>query len=411
MKISNYTHFNPNISTWMHIDLNSCFATIEQQANPHLRGKPIVVAAYATDYGCILAPSIEAKTYGIKTGMRVKEARKICPLLITLECDPPKYRFVNKQLQKLFSQYSPHVSVRSIDEMLLDFKNLPILQKKSMQDIGQEIKTRIKKEIGDWLTVSIGISTNPYLAKVAAGLHKPDGLDEINKENSKEIFLKMPLVKLPYIKDKNAIRLNRFGIWTAYDFYLASPTTLRYAFHSITGEYWYLRLHGFPVDEIEWTQKTIGHSYHLSKFTNNRKEVEKILCKLVEKMARRIRKHAYTAQGIYVSCLYDDHTYWREGRLFQTEMYTSSDLFKAACTLLNHSPQKKIRVLSVSSYRLAKNIYSQLSLLHDEDKKRKLSQALDTINNHWGEFSIIPATMMNMETTIKDRIAFGQPTY
>src|SRR5438034_2163497 len=105
--------FNPAPPTVMHIDLNSCFATVEQQANPLLRGKPLVVAAYATDRGCILAASVEAKRFGIKTGMHVYAAKQLFPKLIVLPPDPPKYRFINRKLLALLSQYSAEVEVKS----------------------------------------------------------------------------------------------------------------------------------------------------------------------------------------------------------------------------------------------------------------------------------------------------------
>ncbi len=107
----------------MHIDLNSCFATVEQQANPLLRGKPIAVAAYDSPNGCILAPSIEAKTYGIKTGMRVKDARILFPKLIVRTPDPEKYRDVHKRFMKIFETYSLRVSAKSIDEAVIDFRD------------------------------------------------------------------------------------------------------------------------------------------------------------------------------------------------------------------------------------------------------------------------------------------------
>src|SRR3990167_9998588 len=122
------TNFNWLLPSWMHIDLNSCFATIEQQANPHLRGLPIAVAAYTTPRGCILAPSIEAKRFGVKTGMQVREGKSLCPHLLILPSDPPKYRFVNQALTKLFNEYTPAVSIRSIDEMLLNFPQFPPLK-------------------------------------------------------------------------------------------------------------------------------------------------------------------------------------------------------------------------------------------------------------------------------------------
>lgn len=416
MQSSKY-NFNPSPSTWLHIDLNSCFATIEQQANPLLRGKPVAVAAYTTPRGCILAPSIEAKRLGVKTGMQVREGKALCPNLIILPSDPPKYRFVNRALLKLFNEYSPRVSVRSIDEMLLDFsESFSVIARKlvradeaiSLHEVGKEIKTRIKSEIGEWLTVSIGISTNPYLSKLAAGLHKPDGLDEINRFNILNILSSMKLVDLPYIKERNEIRLNRVGVKTPVDFYFASKQQLKAAFESIQGHYWYLRLHGYSVDEVEWQRRSVGHSYALPKFTNDRKELKRLLCKLVEKMGMRLRKNRWTAQGIHLACEFSDWSFWHKGHKFPTQMYASSDLFQAACQLLDIAPlEKKVRILAVSCFSLEEDLYLQTTLFRDEEKKRALTKALDTINERWGEFVVVPAAMIGMQGEILDRISFG----
>src|SRR3972149_7302235 len=174
--------FNPKPSTIMHMDLNSCFATIEQQANPHLRGKPVVVAAYTTPSGCIVAPTVEAKGYGIKVGMRVKEGKLLYPGLIVLAPDPWKYRTVHLGLRRIISDYTDKFVPKSIDEFVLNLQGYPSFDK-GMLEVAREIKERIKKEIGEWLTVSVGVAPNRFLAKTAAGLHKPDGLDEINKDN------------------------------------------------------------------------------------------------------------------------------------------------------------------------------------------------------------------------------------
>lgn len=410
--------FNPSSPIWLHIDLNSCFATIEQQANPLLRGKPIAVAAYTTPRGCILAPSIEAKRFGVKTGMRVMEGKQLCPQLVIMASDPPKYRFVNRALFRLFREYSPRVVVRSIDEMLLNFaESLPVLSRTrtkphqtsvSLFDIGREIKTRIKNEIGEWLTVSIGISTNPYLAKVAAGLHKPDGLDEINHQNILQILSGMKLTDLPYIKERNEARLNRVGIRTPVDFYFATKQQLKSAFESINGHYWYLRLHGLEVDDVEWVRRSIGHSYALPKFTNNRGELGRLLCKLVEKMGRRLRQNNLTAQGIHLACGFKDGTFWHHGHKFPTLMYSNRDLFTGTLEIFSLIKSlKPVRSLAVSCFALSENLYAQMTLFNDELKKRALVQALDAINDKWGEFSVMPAIMMNLQNKILDRIAFG----
>ncbi|MFH1648871.1 MAG: DNA polymerase IV, partial [Patescibacteria group bacterium] len=194
--------FNPKPSTIMHVDINSCFATIEQQANPSLRGKPVAVAAFDSPSGCILASSIEAKKLGIKTGFRVKEGKLICPDLIVLEPDPPKYRDVHLKLRNLLRTYTENVIPKSIDEFVLNLEGYPAY-KKGMFSVGKEIKKRIKNEVGEWITVSVGVGPNRFLAKTASGLNRPDGLDEINENNHVEVFRSLKLTDLCGIAERN----------------------------------------------------------------------------------------------------------------------------------------------------------------------------------------------------------------
>src|SRR3989344_9194975 len=209
--------FNPKAPTIMHIDLNSCFATVEQQANPLLRGKPIAVAAYATGSGCILAPSVEAKRFGVKTGMRVKDGKMLCPRLIVLSPDPWKYRNVHLKLRKLLGEYTNDLVPKSIDEFVLNLEGCPCLAGNSMQQVAGEIKRRIKKGVGGWLTVSVGIAPNRLLAKTAAGLHKPDGLDEIGVHNYMDVYKGLELEDLCGIAKHNSLRLNMVGIYSVVD--------------------------------------------------------------------------------------------------------------------------------------------------------------------------------------------------
>jgi DNA polymerase-4 len=173
----------------LHVDLNSCFSTLEQQCSPLQRGKPIVVAAYDSPGGCVVAPSIESKKLGIKTGMSVRDARILCPTVIVRTPHPTLYRDAHMRFRKIFMDYTPDVTPKSIDEAVLDFSriNSQVLFKKSLIDIGFEIKRRIRQEIGEWVSCNVGIGTNRFLAKTAAGLHKPDGLDIITFRNVEKI--------------------------------------------------------------------------------------------------------------------------------------------------------------------------------------------------------------------------------
>lgn len=399
--------FNAKPSTLMHIDLNSCFATIEQQANPLLRGRPIAVAAYDLPKGCILAPSIEAKKMGIKTGMQVKEGKLLCPLLQILEPDPWKYRNIHVQLRDLISQYTTHFSPKSIDEFILDFEGFPSFNL-GMHQIGQEIKQKIKSQIGEWLTVSIGIAPNRFLAKLAANLKKPDGLEEINAQNYQQIYQKLTLTDLNGIKNASAIRLNNAGIYNLDDFYHASIDQLQSAFESIIGYYWYLRIRGWEIDDVDFGRKSFGNMYSLPTTISTPQDISPLLHKLVEKCSFRMRSAGYTAKGVHVALLYRNRTFWHHGSVVKEPLFSSSDVYKYAYKIMVSSPYHfPVANLSVSLFNLAKSNFSQLDLFNQLTKKINLTKALDKINEKWGNFVITPAMMIGTQDNVVDRVAFG----
>lgn len=400
--------FNRSPSTIMYIDLNSCFASIEQQANPFLRHKPVVVAAYDTPNGCILAASIEAKRLGIKVGLRVKEGRLLCPDLIVRSPDSDKYRAIHLAFRKLLSDYTSKIVPKSIDEFVLDFSGTPAFQR-GLFVVAREIKERIKREIGDYLTVSIGIGPNRFLAKTASNLHKPDGLDEINETNYLDIYRNLELMDLCGINRQNAIRLNTVGIYTVLDFFQADIPLLRAAFHSILSYHWFLRLRGWEIDDVDFDTKSFGHSYALPKKLITSEELAPILAKLVEKVGFRMRHADFQAKGIHLALLYDNYQYFHEGKSLEEPIFDSRDIYRVAFRLLRHSPYKlPVKNLAVSCFNLSPRSTFQLDLFRDVQKQEKLVNALDDINDRWGNFVITPATMVNTQDYVHDRIGFGQ---
>lgn len=399
--------FNPKPSTTMHIDLNSCFASIEQLANPHLRGRPVVVAAYDTPRGCIVAPSIEAKRLGIKTGMQVQQGRQLCRELVVLQSDPNKYRAVHLKLKKLLNEYADDVVAKSIDEFVLDLEGFPALRL-GMCTVGQEIKQRIRKEVGESLTVSIGIAPNRFLAKLAAGLNKPDGLDEIHAANYRDVYAKMRLTDLCGIKQANATRLHSQGIYSVIDFYEADARRVKSAFQSILGFYWYARLRGWEIDGEDFGRKSFGNSFALPTPCKTPEELAPILTKLVEKTGQRMRKQNYACRGVHVAVLYRDGTHWQRGTRFARAVFDSREVFRAAYKLLCASPYRlPVAILAESVFNLTDVDTRQLDLFEDVDKTARLTQAVDAINTKYGDFVITPARMLNTGGLMPDRISFG----
>lgn len=399
--------FNPKSPTIMHIDMNACFATVEQQANMMLRNRPIAVAAYKTDNGCIIAPSVEAKRLGIKVGMIVKEGRMLCPELIVLEPDPWKYRNVHIGIKNILSTYTNKIAPKSIDEFVIDLESFPSM-KKGIINVGLEIKERIKKEVGDYITVSIGIAPNRFLAKTAAGLTKPDGLDTIDKTNHIEIFSRLELNDLCGIKANNTVRLNKAGIFSVLDFYNSSAKKLKMAFNSIVGYYWYMRLHGWEPGDVISNRQSFGNSVALQGKYEKPEELSPILMKLVQKMSGRMRKAGYLAHGVHLSLLYKNRSFWHHGKSVKEDLFSNGDIYKIAYKILLHSPYKlPVHTIAVSCFNLSKIKNSQLDFFDNIQKKKLLTDALDDISERWGDFVITPAMMLNTKDLVKDRISFG----
>ena len=274
--------------------------------------------------------------------------------------------------------------------------------------VSRQIKQRIKEEIGEWIRVSIGISTNRYLAKIAASYQKPDGLTEINKDNYLRVYSSLKLTDLTGIKYANQLRLNSMGVFEVLDFYRSPIWKLRAAFHSITGLYWYLRLHGYEVDGIEFARRSYGNSVALGINLASVSQLSPVLARLSEKTGARLRKAGYKARGIHLSLLGKSGSFWHKGRLLPKDLFDSRDIFKAAYRLLVEArPASPIANIAVTCFALSKNQSFQTELFCDVAKNQHLTKALDSVNERWGDFVVGMARSRGAKDLVLDRIAFG----
>ena len=248
---------------------------------------------------------------------------------------------------------------------------------------------------------------NRFLAKLAASLQKPDGLTTIDHTNVLSVYNKVSLLDLNGINTRNEARLNACGIFTLMEFYHTSLDTLKkQVFQSILGYYWYLRLRGYEIDQVDFARKSFGNTYALGKQTNDPRELTKLLMKLCEKTGRRLRRAGYAATGVHVACVYTDFSSWHTGRKVEIPMYTTREIYLKALRLLNQSGYpKRVRNLAVSVYDLVPHQSEQLDMFGS--RSHAVAEAMDKINDKYGEFVITPALMMGMDDTIIDRIAFG----
>lgn len=413
----------------MHIDLNSCFAIIEQQANRLLRGRPVGVAAYDTPRGFVLAASYEAKALGVKLGVNVGQARQMCPSIVIMTPDPPKYREAHKRFKDVLLAYTDDVTPKSIDEFVVHLENAPLYrQGVSAETIGYQIKNGIYESLGEAVTVNVGIGPNRFLAKLAAGLHKPNGLDVITCENLRDVYKKLDLLDLPGINTRYKRRLEAYGIKTPLQFLDAEEEYLyKRVFKSIVGRHWYMRLRGHEPDRREFGRKTIGHQHAMSKQTADPTELERVLMKLCEKAGRRLRKNNLYAGGISLWMSFagnrqlwsitgadayaGQRTGWHHGEKVGSRLYATHDIYAHAKRLLQSaSVTEPVRLMAVTVFDLHDWDPEQLDLFGAERgylAARRISDALDAVNNRYGEFVVTPASMMDMNGVVLDRIAFG----
>ena len=405
--------FNEERPLIMHIDLNSCFATVEQQARPMLRGKPVAIVNRRTEHTAIVTASYEARAKGVKVGMKLKEARILCPDIIALESDPSKYRYVYHKLLDIMRDYSAHVTMKSIDEGVIDFHQTSYeIAGRDLVEVGQEIKQRLKDEIGVWMRCNIGIATNRFLAKTAAGLHKPDGLDVITSQNIREILGELKLVDLTGIAHRNEHRLNSVGIFTPLQFLDSDPVTLRrIVFKSVVGEWWYKRLRGFEVDDVETHMGRVGRQYVLERFDLTHDEIVQRLHHLCESVGSRLRTQGKAARGVYVYAKTLDRNYWHSSTLSPLPFYSDSSIYTQAVALFNKAPDN-LREIGIHCYELTELEESQVSLFADEiTRERQAVEAVDSLNHRFGERTVHSADTLGTGIYVNTKIPFGSTRY
>ncbi|MDO8336051.1 MAG: hypothetical protein Q7T74_04720 [Candidatus Saccharibacteria bacterium] len=398
----------------MHIDLNSCFATIEQQAKRHWRGQPVGVVAYDSPGGIILAASYEAKRLGIKLGTRVWEAQKISPGIHICCVDPPKYREAHRLFREVLENYTNNIKARSIDEFVLDLSDSKAIRDgKTMQQIGYEIKQEVYRHVGEAVSCNVGIGPNRFLAKLASGLNKPNGLDTIDSNNMDEIYARLDLQDLPGINRRYDARLRIGGIGTVTSMFEADAQQLRGIFGGIVGYYWWLRLRGWEIDDRDWkTGSQIGHQYAMKEKLPH-DQLDPIIFKLSQKIARRLSNKDLKAVGIRVGLRYVRSPYWHKSTHLSHQLITTQDIFRAARDLIDiHAPKNAglVSLLSVTTFDFQSVDPEQLAFnMTDRPlvNRSAISKAMNIVNSRYGDFALIPATMIGTDDIAGDSIAFG----
>ncbi len=399
--------------TIMHLDMNSYFASCEQQANPSWRGKPVGVCSYLHPMGTIIAASIEAKALGISTGTKLWEAKLKEPKIILVRDEPTKYRVITERIRKIITDYTDQVENYSIDESFLCFHGTDlelVNEKKKIVKLALEIKQRIKKEVGDWLNCSVGIAKTRFLAKVASDYKKPDGLVIIDDKNIDSMLRNLSLTDLWGISRGLKGKLNSLGIFSPLDIKKSSPLFLMKKMGR-GGYFLWSRLNALEVDSRltrnKTNDKSLGHSYTLIEKTDEKKKLALLFLKLCEKIGRRLRKQNKVAKTCFIGWKYA----YGGGFACQEKINKITDDSLVIFQIINkHLTRKilagKIRKIFVNVSGLEEK-KTQLNFFTDEIKNDRLWKSIDELNDRYGDFAVRRGIVNNLEGQIPDRIAFG----
>lgn len=372
-----------------HIDMDAFFSQIEELANPNLKGKPLIVCGNPHSRSVVSTASYEARKYGVTSGMAVGIAKRLCPQGVYVEGNPQKYIYTSVRILKLLKEFTSMVEPFSVDEAFLEFDDL---SPEEALRVAREIKRRIKKQFN--LTGSVGIGPNKFVAKMASGMNKPDGLTVIDEGRFLALFGDKEVSELWGVGEKTKWKLNRMGIMKIRDLACFPEKKLKAVF-GVYGRDLKSVANGIDntpvVPYSEGVEpKSMGHEYTLNDDVSDPAVLLSTLLMLTEKVARRLRREGYLGDTITVKIRDSGFETITRQRKLEHHVNRDDIIYNAAKRLFedNHKG-RALRLLGVSVSGLVKIREAYTGPIFNVDRKYdRLIETFDSIRNKFGEKSI-----------------------
>jgi len=381
--------------------MDSYFATVEQQARPYLRGKPVVVSGKEGSRSVIVASSREAKRLGIKTGMLHFEARSIFKDIIFVEPDGAKYVYLTKLFIEIFKKFTEVVEVFSIDEAFLDMSGHCKTVEQAICS-AEKIKQEVQRQLGSWVTCSIGIAENKLLSKLASNMNKPDGLFLIDEHNKNSVLKKIKLTDFCGIGRRIEKRLEALGVQSVERLSEYPLAALINEFGPHSGKKLFGMSRGEDDEPVvsylkEIEPKSVGRAHTMKENTYDKEKILLTILHLCDATGRELRRKKLAGKTIVIYWRYNDFTYGGTRKTFKGYVSSGMNLYKLSKSHIEkYSFPKSVRLVGVHVSNLVKN-YKQLPLWEDERKMLKVLPYLDKINDEYGELTIKPAFLLKQK--------------
>lgn len=389
---------------YLFLDLNAYFASVEQQERPELRGKPIAVVPVQADTTFVIAASYEAKAFGIRTGTRVDEAKRLCPDLILTEGTPPLYVYYHERILETVQKVLPIEKVCSIDEM-----RFRLLGEERQVDRAVSLATRIKnlirEEVGTCMRCSVGIAPNSFLAKVGTEMQKPDGLVVLTQAELPQKLWTLSLTDFPGINKRMEARINAAGIFTVEQLTTAGAQELRKAFGSVIGEKWWALLRGIDAPSEDTARKSLSHSHVMAPALRTDRGAREVLLRLIQKASARLRAESLVTERmeVFVSGKPGWSALLHLAPTNDTTVFNEA-FFKAWEGRDFRNPMKVAVVFS----HLDKVGDHTPNLFDQAQQRVAFCKAIDEINQKFGKNTIYLAGMRRARHAAPERIAFDK---
>jgi len=380
----------------LHIDMDAFFAAVEQAANPRLKGRPVVVCGDPDRRGTVATASYEARTFGVHSGMPTGEARRLCPGGVFIEGDPEKYRSISLYLLELYKRLTPAVEPFSIDEAFLDLGGTAYGASRTAAELaGRTVQRWVAERLG--LSASVGIGPNKLIAKMAAGVAKPQGLTYLDEDAFRRRWWPLPVAELWGIGEQTAAALGRLGIATVGDLAHAPEARLAGAF-GVNGPRLKVAAWGEDTTPVVpyyegADSKSMGHEFTLLTDVRERAVLEGLVLRLADQVARRMRREDYRGRIVVLKVRYADFTTVIRQRALAEYVDDDRTIYRVALRLLRENlAPRPVRLIGVTCGGLERaNGVEQEGLLVADRRARSLLRGVDRVRDRWGERAVLRA--------------------
>ncbi|CAJ0882740.1 hypothetical protein AMST5_03365 [freshwater sediment metagenome] len=389
---------------WLVADLNSYFASCEQQENPDLRGKPIAVAPLMSNTTCAIAASYEAKAYGVKTGTNIGEARKMCPDLIVVASRPKLYVEYHHRILDAIERCIPIEHVMSIDEVACALDRTQQTAE-AVTKLSAEIKQSVRSHVGECLPLSVGDASNKLLAKLASDMQKPDGLTILEPENMPQKILHLKIEDICGVGVNMARRLREAGLDTMPKLWNAGPDTVQRVWGGIVGKRFHALLHGEDLPSPPRQMRSIGHQHVLAPEQRSVEAAKTVVQELLVKAALRLRQEELYCRRLSVDINWtQDKGHWFDSRSFN-EAQDNPTLSHALLDVWKNVPKLKPLRVGVSLSDLVPASEHQQDLF-EKPENATLTKAIDELNEKFGKGMVGFGLAASTSRKLTSKIAF-----